>query len=116
MNAAKCPSCGVDLPPSEVASGWCEACGKKVPAYITAGPTREERAAERSPGDARGKSPSRLPTFAYALVALLVLALVGLRVKQWLDARAAANKAANTVTDFSAFVGHDVSLTYSGQA
>jgi hypothetical protein len=46
MNAAKCPSCEVALPPSEVAAGWCEACGKRLPASITAGPTQKGQAAE----------------------------------------------------------------------
>jgi len=30
-----CPVCEARLSRSEIVDGWCEACGKKLPAYIT---------------------------------------------------------------------------------
>lgn len=34
MGATKCPNCRAALPQSELASGWCESCGKKIPHFI----------------------------------------------------------------------------------
>ena len=34
MSAPHCPSCNAELPPQEVADGWCENCGKKVLTWI----------------------------------------------------------------------------------
>ncbi len=28
-----CLNCGVTIPTTEIAAGWCEACGKKIPIY-----------------------------------------------------------------------------------
>jgi hypothetical protein len=36
-----CPSCNAVLPEHEVADGWCESCGKKIPAYILHSETGE---------------------------------------------------------------------------
>jgi uncharacterized RDD family membrane protein YckC len=33
MASVVCPNCNATIPPHEVAAGWCEACGKKIPAY-----------------------------------------------------------------------------------
>jgi hypothetical protein len=37
MPPIQCPTCQAALPRKEVESGWCESCGKKLPASITAG-------------------------------------------------------------------------------
>jgi hypothetical protein len=34
MTEPICPSCGVHLPPGELAEGWCETCGKRIPAHV----------------------------------------------------------------------------------
>jgi hypothetical protein len=33
-----CPKCSAGLSPQEVADGWCEACGKKLPPALRAAP------------------------------------------------------------------------------
>jgi hypothetical protein len=34
MNATCCPNCNVRLTKTEAADGWCENCGKKMPAWM----------------------------------------------------------------------------------
>jgi hypothetical protein len=34
MGATKCPNCRVALPQKEMASGWCDACGQKIPLFV----------------------------------------------------------------------------------
>src|SRR5690348_5368403 len=36
MSAATCPHCDAILPPQELADGWCETCGKRIPSGIIA--------------------------------------------------------------------------------
>ena len=45
MPKATCPNCDAVVSPEEAADGWCESCGKKLPAGIVA--------------PAQGKRPSR---------------------------------------------------------
>src|SRR5205823_2283041 len=33
MSVVACPSCDARLQPHEIAEGWCETCGKKIPAW-----------------------------------------------------------------------------------
>jgi uncharacterized RDD family membrane protein YckC len=33
MSAVVCPFCNATLPAKEIAAGWCESCGKKVPSF-----------------------------------------------------------------------------------
>ncbi len=37
MRAIICPTCEARLAPEEVAEGWCETCGKKIPRYAVSG-------------------------------------------------------------------------------
>ena len=34
MSATKCPNCRAVLPKSELAAGWCDACGQKIPLFV----------------------------------------------------------------------------------
>jgi hypothetical protein len=34
MNAIVCPTCDATLPAEEIAEGWCETCGKRIPPYV----------------------------------------------------------------------------------
>lgn len=34
MSQTKCPFCSASLPASEIAEGWCESCGKKLPSSL----------------------------------------------------------------------------------
>ncbi|OAI49369.1 hypothetical protein AYO44_06460 [Planctomycetaceae bacterium SCGC AG-212-F19] len=42
MALVTCPSCNTPLPPAELAEGWCESCGKKIPPYLL-GSVKESR-------------------------------------------------------------------------
>lgn len=33
MGSVVCPNCNATVPPQEIAAGWCEACGKKIPSF-----------------------------------------------------------------------------------
>ncbi len=49
-----CPNCGATMPPQEIADGWCETCGKRLPAYLTpkVGPLTRQ-------GDSPGQSVNK---------------------------------------------------------
>ena len=34
MSSAKCPNCRVVLPKAELAAGWCDSCGQKIPLFV----------------------------------------------------------------------------------
>lgn len=34
MVATKCPNCRAMVPEKELAAGWCESCGKKIPHFV----------------------------------------------------------------------------------
>jgi hypothetical protein len=36
MGPPICPHCSVSLPPEEIAGGWCETCGKRLPVSFLA--------------------------------------------------------------------------------
>ena len=57
MPELNCPNCGVTVPGEEIAGGWCEACGKKIPPYAL-----KEAGIEISlPGvTGRGETPEKL--------------------------------------------------------
>ena len=59
MAGVFCPNCDVMLSRKQVAEGWCETCGKKLPLAITLPPP-----SERSMEMARRNKPSALYTFA----------------------------------------------------
>lgn len=61
MDPVKCPSCNTPLPTAEIAGGWCETCGKKIPAYVleaTRG-TRPDTTAQR--GAVASEAASQAP-------------------------------------------------------
>src|SRR5262245_40421268 len=66
MNTVMCPHCGASLPPPATADGWCEACGKKIPAWILREVSRsgkgESSSGPHAPSVARQEAPTRLPT------------------------------------------------------
>ena len=37
MAQVKCPYCDATLPAQEIANGWCENCGKKIPRFALEG-------------------------------------------------------------------------------
>ncbi|MBY0231933.1 MAG: hypothetical protein K2W96_21835 [Gemmataceae bacterium] len=51
--ATQCPNCSASLLPLELAEGWCESCGKKLPASLAAprerGPVREQASPDPPP-------------------------------------------------------------------
>jgi hypothetical protein len=34
MNDITCPHCNAGLPARDIAAGWCDTCGKKIPSYV----------------------------------------------------------------------------------
>ena len=37
MTTIHCPTCNAALPQKELADGWCETCGKKIPPFLLSG-------------------------------------------------------------------------------
>lgn len=46
MSTPTCPTCSATLRPTDLTEGWCDACGKQLPAHLTTGRTPTTRAAE----------------------------------------------------------------------
>ena len=57
MPDLNCPNCGVTVPVAEIAGGWCEACGKKIPPFALKGVGIETSLPEASK---RGEDPEKL--------------------------------------------------------
>ncbi len=58
MRELICPNCDTRLAPGEVAGGWCETCGKKIPRYVTSGaldvaPRGRPATTDRGPDEGR---------------------------------------------------------------
>ena len=73
--ATKCPNCSAALLPSELAEGWCESCGKKLPASRTPERSRSER-----PGAMPLATDSPKPGFLHNIGCFLGLVGLGLIV------------------------------------
>ena len=43
MKSVTCPNCRAVLPPQEIADGWCESCGKRLPPFVLSGATHDTR-------------------------------------------------------------------------
>jgi hypothetical protein len=91
MSAVDCPFCGANLPPGELAEGWCETCGKKLPASLrglgAAGSGRP-----LSPEEVPARSPSGLRTglgvlaiFGGPLLFLIELSKLPTILREWPD-------------------------------
>jgi hypothetical protein len=50
VSEVKCPHCNAVLPQEEITAGWCENCGKRIPAYVVSASRGE------SPGRPQGES------------------------------------------------------------
>src|SRR5262245_49614181 len=74
LNARTCPNCDLRLCESEVADGWCDNCGMRLPRYITE-PARMAPYAVTSGPPARGagKTTSLLAAGGLFLMAALEL-------------------------------------------
>ena len=66
-----CPYCHIALPPQEVANGWCETCGKKLPRAIVARtPVPEQAKPKPAPkGSRKGTGLLILLGILYVIVA-----------------------------------------------
>jgi hypothetical protein len=95
MDPVICPNCKATLPPQEVEYGWCENCGKKLPAWITSHTPgshqrpaydREDDAVEyssRRPKSRHGCATAWLIFMIIANAAVMLLYLVsGNQIKQ----------------------------------
>ena len=63
MNAVECPSCNVTLSAGDLAEGWCDQCGKKIPPFVltlasAAGQRPERTPAPRPEAEAAWSGPS----------------------------------------------------------
>lgn len=76
-----CPNCGTSVPARELLSGWCETCGKRIPAYAggpkAAPPGAPEIAHHTSPP--RPAPPPRKKSYVGPVI-ILSLTLIGLLV------------------------------------
>jgi hypothetical protein len=45
MARLTCPNCGTGLAPSDLSAGWCDSCGKKIPASLIAAAPSPRKAA-----------------------------------------------------------------------
>lgn len=64
MPPPNCPSCNAPLPPAEIAAGWCESCGKKIPAFVVPSARTARSAVDAS--DQREDRPEPAPEAALA--------------------------------------------------
>src|SRR2546429_270339 len=46
MAFVTCPSCNHTLTATELQTGWCDECGKKLPSHVTAQPAASLRSAD----------------------------------------------------------------------
>jgi hypothetical protein len=80
MKNTCCPSCDARLSAAELNDGWCESCGKKVPAWLAArGADHPERAVEARPASPApaGEKMTTGQKVLVGLFCLAVLALIG---------------------------------------
>lgn len=76
MSRVSCPHCDAVLPPQQLADGWCDACGKKIPNHALAATTRAS-ARPRGVGGEEATLPGTTgrPTVAGYLVIFLFVAI-----------------------------------------
>lgn len=82
MSTTKCPNCRVVLPKKELASGWCEACGQKIPHFVYA-EAGLETPEEHRPFNHLHDAPVRehvieAEPFPLVQVSLIAVAVVGI--------------------------------------
>jgi hypothetical protein len=92
MSSARCPNCEAELDAVDLASGWCDRCGKKIPDFARStgiSPTRRDapRLAASDPERPPLRSGYRQPNYALrGLVALgmVVIIVAGIGLYFWL--------------------------------
>jgi hypothetical protein len=72
MSHPTCPTCDTRLTASELRSGWCEACGKKIPEFVRATAPAPDGGAPKAAG------PSLWVVLGGAAVALMGMTLIAL--------------------------------------
>jgi hypothetical protein len=83
MNSVKCPTCQAVLPEKELAGGWCETCGKRIPAAVVSqSGIQSDREAWRTEGEAPSGG-RRFFDGSRALLCLIGLALITVGYKEW---------------------------------
>jgi hypothetical protein len=81
MNNTRCPHCDAVLDRVDLASGWCDNCGKKIPGFARStgiSPTRPEapRSTEPEPSSQPRRPVYREPNHALRLLIALALVIV----------------------------------------
>jgi len=69
-----CLHCGSALPSSDLAAGWCDSCGKRLPGSYKSG----AKAAQAATAVADQPDPRRLPFLLGAVAFFIVVPLAGL--------------------------------------
>jgi len=71
-----CLHCNAMLTPKDIADGWCDNCGKRVPFSLVAG--LKSKPVAFAPVDVDIPDSQRTPRWAWAVTAVVFLAVVAL--------------------------------------
>lgn len=84
--AVVCPFCRVTIPPPEVAEGWCESCGKRIPQFALseAGAKVVDRVSVPKPLRQPRSSPFRFRLGIRYIPTILLLTLAALQIAEGL--------------------------------
>ena len=82
MSAIKCPNCRVALARTDLTSGWCDACGQKIPHFVYA-ESGIETTEEHRPFNHLHDAPAReqvmeAEPFPIIQASLIVVAVLGI--------------------------------------
>lgn len=77
MKSVTCPNCSRVVPPQEVAGGWCEACGKRLPPFAVSGVSRDSRRFLHSAGPASAVKTESTKTSLGGYVTVLGCIVLG---------------------------------------
>jgi hypothetical protein len=72
MSCATCPNCDAELPASEIADGWCETCGKRLPGLVAMAGGRAVGSQSRT---RRKRSGTKNITFGGVVVLTICMAV-----------------------------------------
>lgn len=77
MSSVTCPFCNAVVPPEEVAEGWCENCGKRLPTFgfRSPGSVQDRQPVTRAEPTTK-KPPSKAGTMVGAIIGALIFGIL----------------------------------------